>query len=86
MRCTVEQAVELYEDVVRRRDGLENGEAAAAAIDHFTASRGNYLPGFGHWSIRSTPAPHPYWRWWMAQVLREVSAATMPRPPARSSA
>lgn len=43
-----EQAVELYEDVLRRRDGLEIGEAAAAAIDHFTARRGKYLPGFGH--------------------------------------
>ncbi|MDH2356363.1 citryl-CoA lyase [Bradyrhizobium sp. SSUT112] len=43
-----EQAVELYEDVLRRRDGLEIGEAASVAIDHFTATRGIYLPGFGH--------------------------------------
>ncbi|WP_409190673.1 citryl-CoA lyase [Bradyrhizobium sp. RDM4] len=43
-----EQAVELYEDVLRRRQGREIEQAAGAAIDHFTATRSKYLPGFGH--------------------------------------
>ncbi|MCP3394977.1 citryl-CoA lyase [Bradyrhizobium sp. CCGB12] len=43
-----EQAIELYEDVLRRCQGQEIDAAAAAAIDHFTATRGKYLPGFGH--------------------------------------
>lgn len=44
-----EQAVELYEDVLARADaGLALDEAAGAAIDAFIATKGAYLPGFGH--------------------------------------
>jgi citrate synthase len=43
-----EQAIELYEDVLRRCETLDVDQAAAAAIDHFTGTRGKYLPGFGH--------------------------------------
>jgi citrate synthase len=43
-----EQAITLYEDVLQRCDMLDIDQAAAAAIDHFTETRGKYLPGFGH--------------------------------------
>ncbi|MDA9392472.1 citrate synthase [Bradyrhizobium sp. CCBAU 45394] len=43
-----EQAIELYEYVLRRSQEEEIDSAAAAAIDHFTATRSEYLPGFGH--------------------------------------
>jgi len=43
-----EQAIELYEDVLKRCETLELDAAASAAIDHFTATRSKYLPGFGH--------------------------------------
>ena len=43
-----EQAVELYDDVLRRAEALDIDAAAAEAIDHFTATRSKYLPGFGH--------------------------------------
>lgn len=43
-----EQAVELYDDVLRRAEALDIDAAAAEAIDHFTTTRSKYLPGFGH--------------------------------------
>lgn len=43
-----EQAIELYEDVVRRSETAEADRAANDAIDRFIAIRGKYLPGFGH--------------------------------------
>jgi citrate synthase len=44
-----EQALELYDDVLKRAEGgLPLEDAAAAAIDAFTAEKGKYLPGFGH--------------------------------------
>lgn len=43
-----EQAMELYDDVLRRSDGQQIDAAAAEAIDHFTTTRSRYLPGFGH--------------------------------------
>lgn len=43
-----EQAIELYDDVLWRGKGQEIDHAAAEAIDHFTRTRGKYLPGFGH--------------------------------------
>lgn len=44
-----EQAVELYDDVLARQEtGQMLEAAAAAAIDAFTATKGHYLPGFGH--------------------------------------
>lgn len=44
-----EQALELYQDVVARIDsGVDTQSAASAAIDAWMASRGSYLPGFGH--------------------------------------
>ncbi|KRR14413.1 citryl-CoA lyase [Bradyrhizobium valentinum] len=43
-----EQAIELYDEVLRRSETKNLDEAAAEAIDHFTATRGKYLPGFGH--------------------------------------
>ncbi|WFU39530.1 citryl-CoA lyase [Bradyrhizobium sp. CB82] len=43
-----EQAIELYDYVLRRSQEEEIDAAAAAAIDHFTATRSKYLPGFGH--------------------------------------
>lgn len=43
-----EQAVELYDDVLRLSETAEIEVAAGAAIDHFTATRSKYLPGFGH--------------------------------------
>ncbi|WFU45789.1 citryl-CoA lyase (plasmid) [Bradyrhizobium sp. CB82] len=43
-----EQAIELYDYVLRRSQAEEIDAAAAAAIDHFTATRSKYLPGFGH--------------------------------------
>jgi citrate synthase len=43
-----EQAIELYDYVLRRTQEEEIDSAAAAAIDHFTATRSKYLPGFGH--------------------------------------
>lgn len=43
-----EQAIELYEDVVRRSETAETDRAANDAIDRFIAIRGKYLPGFGH--------------------------------------
>jgi citrate synthase len=43
-----EQAVELYDDILRRAEALDIDAAAAEAIDHFTATRSKYLPGFGH--------------------------------------
>ena len=44
-----EQALELYEDLLARQEaGASEDEAAAAAIDAYTAERGKYLPGFGH--------------------------------------
>jgi citrate synthase len=44
-----EQALELYDDVLKRAEGgLPLDEAAAEAIDAFTAEKGKYLPGFGH--------------------------------------
>lgn len=43
-----EQAVELYDDVLQRCETQEIDAAAGTAIDHFTATRGKYLPGFGH--------------------------------------
>ena len=44
-----EQALELYADVLARLDaGGDLDAAAGAAIDAFVATRGRYLPGFGH--------------------------------------
>ncbi|MFG3591653.1 citryl-CoA lyase [Bradyrhizobium sp. RDI18] len=43
-----EQAIELYDEVLRRSETKDLDEAAAEAIDHFTATRSKYLPGFGH--------------------------------------
>lgn len=44
-----EQAVELYRAIAGRVDGGTSLEAATKAeIDSFTATRGTYLPGFGH--------------------------------------
>ncbi len=43
-----EQAIELYDEVLRRSETKDLDEAAAEAIDHFTAARSKYLPGFGH--------------------------------------
>lgn len=44
-----EQALELYDDLLARfAAGCGMDEAAAAAIDAFIATRGKYLPGFGH--------------------------------------
>jgi citrate synthase len=44
-----QQALELYHDVLARADAaLSLTDAAAAAIDAFTAAEGRYLPGFGH--------------------------------------
>ncbi|MBT1516383.1 MULTISPECIES: citryl-CoA lyase [unclassified Bradyrhizobium] len=43
-----EQAIELYDEVLRRSETKDIDEAAAEAIDHFTATRSKYLPGFGH--------------------------------------
>lgn len=43
-----EQAIELYDDVLRRSEAQEIDAAAAAAVDHFTARRSKYLPGYGH--------------------------------------
>ncbi|MET4072709.1 citrate synthase [Bradyrhizobium sp. S3.2.6] len=43
-----EQAIELYEEVLRRSKAGHIDEAAADAIDHFTRTRSKYLPGFGH--------------------------------------
>ncbi len=44
-----EQALDLYDDLLARHEaGAGIGDAAAAAIDAFTATRGKYLPGFGH--------------------------------------
>lgn len=43
-----EQAIELYDDVLRRSEGQQIDAAAAEAIDHFTTTRSKYLPGFGH--------------------------------------
>lgn len=43
-----EQAVELYDDVLRLAETMDIDAAAAEAIDAFTATRGKYLPGFGH--------------------------------------
>ncbi|MCA6110477.1 citryl-CoA lyase [Bradyrhizobium cenepequi] len=43
-----EQAIELFDEVLRRSETKDLDEAAADAIDHFTATRSKYLPGFGH--------------------------------------
>lgn len=44
-----EQAVELYQAIAGRVDGGSSLEAATTAeIDNFTATRGTFLPGFGH--------------------------------------
>jgi citrate synthase len=44
-----EQAVELYQAIAGRVDGGTSLEAATTAeIDNFTATRGTFLPGFGH--------------------------------------
>lgn len=44
-----EQALVLYEDVLARASaGAALPEAAAAAIEDFVATKGKYLPGFGH--------------------------------------
>ncbi|NOJ44909.1 citryl-CoA lyase [Bradyrhizobium archetypum] len=43
-----EQAIELYDEVLRRSETKDLDEAAAEAIDHFTTTRSKYLPGFGH--------------------------------------
>ncbi|MGY3622328.1 citryl-CoA lyase [Bradyrhizobium sp. USDA 10063] len=43
-----QQAIELYEDVLQRSETGSINQAAAEAIDHFAATRGKYLPGFGH--------------------------------------
>lgn len=44
-----EQAVELYGDVLARHAaGADLENAAAAAIEAFTTTKGRYLPGFGH--------------------------------------
>lgn len=44
-----EQALVLYEDVLARSEtGTPLPGAATAAIDAFSATRGKYLPGFGH--------------------------------------
>lgn len=44
-----EQALDLYDHLLARHEaGAGIGDAAAAAIDAFTATRGKYLPGFGH--------------------------------------
>lgn len=44
-----EQALELHDDFLARlAEGHPEAEAAAAAIDHYTASKSKYLPGFGH--------------------------------------
>ncbi len=44
-----EQALELYDDLlVRQAAGAGIDDAAAAAIDASIATRGKYLPGFGH--------------------------------------
>ncbi|MBO4227117.1 citryl-CoA lyase [Bradyrhizobium neotropicale] len=43
-----EQAIELYDEVLRWSETKDLDDAAAGAIDHFTAEHGKYLPGFGH--------------------------------------
>lgn len=44
-----EQALVLYEDILARHSaGAALPDAAAAAIDGFVATKGKYLPGFGH--------------------------------------
>lgn len=44
-----EQALELYDDLLARHEaGAGMDDAAAAAIEAFSATRGKYLPGFGH--------------------------------------
>ncbi|MCK5623178.1 MAG: citryl-CoA lyase [Alphaproteobacteria bacterium] len=44
-----EQAVELYQSIAGRIDGgASMAEATAAEIDDFTATKSEFLPGFGH--------------------------------------
>ena len=44
-----EQAVELYQSIAGRIDGgISMADATAAEIDDFTATRSEFLPGFGH--------------------------------------
>ena len=44
-----EQAVELYEEIARRAgEGAALEEATVQALDAFTASKGKFIPGFGH--------------------------------------
>ncbi|MBE9552090.1 MAG: citryl-CoA lyase [Proteobacteria bacterium] len=44
-----EQAVELYQSIAGRIDGGASiADATAAEIDDFTATQGEFLPGFGH--------------------------------------
>lgn len=43
-----EQAVELYDNVLRWSETQDIDAAAGTAIDDFTATRSKYLPGFGH--------------------------------------
>ncbi len=44
-----EQAVELYQSIAGRIDsGASIADATAAQIDDFTATRSEFLPGFGH--------------------------------------
>lgn len=43
-----EQAIELYEDVLRRSETADIEQAADDAIDQFIATCSKYLPGFGH--------------------------------------
>ena len=44
-----DQAIELYQSIAGRiDDGASMADATAAQIDDFTATRSEYLPGFGH--------------------------------------
>lgn len=66
-----EQAVELFADVLARRDGgLEMAVAAEAAIDAFIAAKGKYLPGFGHRFHPVDPRVEPLYRMVEERVAR----------------
>lgn len=44
-----EQAVELFEDIAARVDGGQDLESAVAdGIENFKATKGKYIPGYGH--------------------------------------
>lgn len=66
-----EQAMELYDDVIRRMDsGAALAEAAAAAIESWTGTHGAFVPGFGHRFHRVDPrAPR------LLELVDEAQAA-----------